>query len=65
MPPPRMLPDADDPANEFTFNENPNLATVNERTGSSSVRGKPHSCLAARQAEAVQPLRMLCTWLVE
>ena len=36
LPAPRQLPDADDPANDFTFNEGSNLATVNERFGSGS-----------------------------
>ncbi len=47
-PAPRQLPDADDPANEFTFNEGSNLATVNERFGSGSgaLRGERRRCAA-------------------
>lgn len=41
-PAPRQLPDADDPANEFTFSEGSSLATVNERFGggSGALRGE-------------------------
>lgn len=37
LPPAQSLPDADDPVNEFTFNEAANLATIRERI--SSPRG--------------------------
>jgi hypothetical protein len=48
LPAPRQLPDAEDPANEFTFNEGSNLATVNERFGSGSgaLRGECLRCAA-------------------